>query len=255
MKLAKLVAIVTGGASGLGRAVVENFIRQGAQVGILDLPRSQEDKTVSVLGNNAMFSACDVSDEAQVEKSLLEIQKHYGAIHVAVNCAGIVFGMKTLQKSGPADLKTFRKTIDVNLVGTFNVCRFAAKIMSENNPNEEGERGVIINTSSIAAFEGQIGQVAYTASKGAIAAMTLPMARDLASYGIRVMGIAPGIFDTPMLASLPDPTRQSLSIQIPFPSRFGKTSEYAALVQHIIENPMLNGEVIRIDGALRMGIK
>lgn len=255
MKLAKSIAIVTGGASGLGRAVVENFIRQGVQVGILDLPRSQEDRTISVLGSNAMFSACDVSDENQVEKALLEIQQHYGAIHIAVNCAGVVFGMKTLQKNGPADLKTFRKTIDVNLIGTFNVCRLAAKIMSENTPNEEGERGVLINTSSIAAFDGQMGQVAYAASKGAIAALTLPMARDLAGHGIRVMSIAPGIFDTPMLASLPEAARQSLSTQIPFPSRFGKTSEFASLVQQIVENPMLNGEVIRLDGALRMGMK
>lgn len=255
MQLKDSVALVTGGASGLGRAVAELFLQSGAKVLVLDLPREGNAESVAQLGDKALFAPCDVSDESGVREALQTCKSRFGALNIAVNCAGIAFALKTLQKGQPVDLQSFEMTLKVNLVGSFNVCRLSAALMAENTPNPDGERGVLINTASIAAFDGQMGQTAYAASKGGIVALTLPLARDLASYGIRVATIAPGIFDTPMLAKLPEAARQSLGEQVPFPKRLGKPEEYAALAKHIVENPMLNGEVIRLDGALRMGVK
>jgi NAD(P)-dependent dehydrogenase (short-subunit alcohol dehydrogenase family) len=255
MKLQDSAALITGGASGLGRAVAEAFLAAGAKVTILDLPREENQTSVAQLGAHAQFAGADVSDEASVLKAIEVAVQKFGPLHIAVNCAGIAFALKTLQKGQPVDLQTFEFTLKVNLLGTFNVCRLAAKVMAENQPNADGERGVLINTASIAAFDGQVGQTAYAASKGGIVSLTLPLARDLAAYGIRVMTIAPGIFDTPMLAKLPEPARVSLAEQVPFPKRLGNPAEFAALARHIVENPMLNGEVIRLDGALRMGMK
>lgn len=255
MQLQDKVAVVTGGASGLGRAVVDLFLSSGAKVVVLDLPREENIKSVASLGERALFAPADVSDEVAVTKALEAGKQKFGGIHIAVNCAGIAFALKTLQKGQPVDLASFDMTLRVNLLGTFNVCRLAAKFMAENQPGPDGERGVLINTASIAAYDGQMGQTAYAASKGGIVALTLPMARDLAPYGIRVLTIAPGIFDTPMLAMLPEPARVSLAEQVPFPKRLGNPAEFASLAKHIVENSMLNGEVIRIDGALRMGMK
>jgi len=255
MQLNDHVALVTGGASGLGRAVAEAFLQSGAKVVVVDLAREENAESAAQLGERALFAPADVSDEAAVRQALAATKERFGALHVAVNCAGIAFALKTLQKGRPVDLQTFEFTLKVNLIGTFNVCRLAAALMAENSPNADGERGVLINTASIAAFDGQMGQTAYAASKGGIASLTLPLARDLAAYGIRVATIAPGIFDTPMLAKLPEPARQSLAEQVPFPKRLGNPAEFAALARHIVENPMLNGEVIRLDGALRMGMK
>lgn len=255
MQLKDAVAFITGGGSGLGRAVAEAIVAAGGRVAVLDLPRPENEQAVAQLGPAACFVPGDVTSTEQVVQALEKIRKKFQRLDIAVNCAGIAFAVKTLQKTGPADLETFEKTLRVNLLGTFNVCRLAAAAMAENPPNEDGERGVLINTASIAAFDGQMGQVAYAASKGGIVAMTLPLARDLSRFGIRVVTIAPGIFDTPMLAGLPEPARKSLGEQVPFPSRLGHPAEFAALVRHIVENPMLNGEVIRLDGALRMGIK
>ncbi|HUI26494.1 MAG TPA: SDR family NAD(P)-dependent oxidoreductase, partial [Candidatus Kryptonia bacterium] len=194
----------------------------------------------------------DVTNETEVGNAIAKTVAAFGTVHIAVNCAGVGAAMKTVSKSGPMPLEIFTKVIEINLIGTFNVIRLAAAQMQKNQPNEEGERGVLINTASIAAFDGQIGQAAYSASKGGVVGMTLPIARDLASVGIRCVTIAPGTFDTPMLAMLPEPQRQALGAQIPFPSRLGRPSEYAALARHIIENAVLNGETIRLDGALRM---
>jgi NAD(P)-dependent dehydrogenase (short-subunit alcohol dehydrogenase family) len=201
------------------------------------------------------FVKTDVTDEHSVKNAVDTALKTFGGVQIAVQCAGIAIAEKLLGKNGPHGLASFSKVIGVNLVGTFNVIRLAAEAMARNQPNAVGERGVIVSTASIAAFEGQIGQVAYSASKGGVAAMTLPLARELARSGIRVMAVAPGIFDTPLLAGLPEPARVSLGEQVPFPSRLGKPAEFAALVRHIIENEMLNGEVIRLDGALRMAPK
>jgi len=254
MKIQNSAAVVTGGASGLGLAVVQNLLKAGAKVGIIDLPKEENEKKVRELGENAFFLPADVSQEDKVQSALDAMDKTH-PLRIAVNCAGIAFAIKTLQKDKASDLASFKMTLEVNLVGTFNVCRLAAERMAKNEANADGERGVLINTSSIAAYDGQMGQVAYAASKGGIVAMTLPMARDLAKYGIRVLTIAPGIFDTPLLALLPESARQSLAEQVPFPHRLGLPSEFAALAQHMIENPMLNGEVVRLDGALRMGLK
>ncbi len=255
MKTNQIIALVTGGASGLGAGVAQKLLTDGAKVAILDLNLDGAQKFLAQFPNNCIAIACDVSQEQQVKAAIDQIIQKWQSLHVAVSCAGIAFAIKTLSKNGPHDLECFTKTLQVNLIGTFNVSRLSANAMQQNQPNTLGERGVIINTASVAALEGQMGQVAYSASKGGVVAMTLPMARDLASFGIRVNTIAPGLFDTPLLAKLPEPARNSLAQQIPFPSRFGDPLEYAALVQHIIENPMLNGETIRIDGAIRMGMK
>lgn len=253
MQLKNKGVLVTGGASGLGAACARLLSQAGANVMIADL--NEETGTALAHEIGARFVKTNVTDEADVQAAIKAAIEHSGSLSVTINCAGIGIAEKTTGKRGPHSLASFTKVLQVNLIGTFNVIRLAATVMSENTPNEEGERGVIINTASVAAFDGQIGQAAYSASKGGIVGMTLPIARDLASYGIRVMTIAPGIFDTPLLGSLPEPARISLGQQVPFPSRLGRPDEYAALAKHIIENSMLNGEVIRLDGALRMGPK
>ncbi len=252
MELRTVNAVVTGGASGLGRATAERIVNAGGRVAMLDLPTSKGADVAAALGASATFTPADVTSSEQVAAALAEARRRFGGINVLVNCAGIGPAAKTVGKSGPAKLEDFTRVITVNLIGHFNAIRLAAAIMAQNAPGAEGERGVIVNTASIAAFDGQIGQAAYSASKGGIVSMTLPIARDLAELGIRVCTIAPGIFETPMLGTLPEPVRQSLAKQVPFPQRLGRPEEYAALACHIIENGMLNGETIRLDGAIRM---
>lgn len=253
MEIKNKVAIVTGGGSGLGEATTRAFVARGGNAVILDLGRSKGAEIAKELGDNAIFCEGDVTDDASIEAALDEAVGRFGAVHAAVNCAGIGTAGRTVNKEGePFDLGLFRKTIEVNLIGTFNVIRLAAGRMMKNDPDQNGERGVMINTASVAAFEGQIGQCAYSASKGGVVGMTLPIARDLAQSGIRVMTIAPGLFLTPMLMGLPEPARESLGRQVPFPPRLGDPSEYAMLACSIVENPMLNGETIRLDGAIRM---
>ena len=244
------VALVTGGASGLGRAVVEEVSSKGASVVICDLASSPGESVAQELGDRVRFVATDVTSEEDVQAAI-DAAGELGGLHIAVNCAGVGTPGRVLGRKGPHPLDQFAMVIKVNLIGTFNVLRLAAAKMVEVDP-VDGERGVIVNTASIAAFDGQVGQAAYSASKGGVVGMTLPVARDLADKFIRVATVAPGTFDTPMLAGLPEEARQSLGAQIPHPSRLGHPSEFAALVAHIVENPMLNGEVIRLDGALRM---
>ena len=245
--------LVSGGASGLGRAVVERLLEQGAHVVVADRDVAKGEELVKALqGHPVVFAQTDVTDEASVQKAIeiaLEAKK---GLHVLVNCAGIAVAEKVVGKKGVHGLELFKQVIEVNLVGTFNTLRLAAGAMINNEPGEDGERGVIVNTASVAAFEGQIGQAAYAASKGGVAGLTLPAARDLSRQGVRVVSVAPGLFETPLLASIPEPARQALGESIPFHSRLGHATEYAALVQHIIENRYLNGEVVRLDGALRM---
>src|SRR5215510_1748923 len=252
MELRSVKAVVTGGASGLGRATAERLIAAGAAVALLDRPASAGADAAKAMGQRATFTPADVTSADEVSTALQAAGEQLGGVNVLVNCAGIGTAMKTFGKAGPAKLEEFTRVIQVNLIGTFNCIRLAAALMAKNAPGAEGERGVVINTASVAAFDGQIGQAAYSASKGGIVGMTLPVARDLAELGIRVMTIAPGIFDTPLLATLPDPVRASLGKQVPFPSRLGRPPEFAALALHIIENSMLNGETIRLDGAIRM---
>jgi 3-hydroxyacyl-CoA dehydrogenase / 3-hydroxy-2-methylbutyryl-CoA dehydrogenase len=252
MNLASVNAVVTGGASGLGRATAVRLLASGARVGLLDRPASAGAETARSLGPGAFFAPADVTSADAVEAALDDALKRLGSLNVLVNCAGIGTGAKTLGRKGPGKLEDFTQVIQINLIGTFNCIRLAAAHMAKNEPTPEGERGVVINTASVAAFDGQIGQAAYSASKGGIVGMTLPIARDLAEFGIRVMTIAPGIFDTPLLATLPEPARVSLGKQVPFPARLGRPDEFAALATQIIENVMLNGEVIRLDGAIRM---
>lgn len=252
MDMQKVVAVVTGGSSGLGGATAERIVAAGGKVVIADLNAEVGQAHAAHLGDSARFIRTDVSDEAQVQAALNLAVDTFGTLNTLVSCAGIVIAMRTLGKEGAHPLDMFEKTIRVNLIGTFNSIRLASALMAENEPNDHGERGVIINTASVAAYDGQIGQAAYAASKGGVVGMTLPIARDLSRHGIRVMTIAPGIFDTPMMASLPEPARQSLGQQVPFPSRLGHPNEYAQLVQSIIENPMLNGECIRLDGSIRL---
>lgn len=245
--------LITGGGSGLGAATAELLAESGANVVIVDINRDAGETVAGKIGRRARFIQSDITDSDSVEAAVRTAIETFGGLSGAVNCAGIAIAEKVLGRDGPHDLDRFRRVMEINAVGTFNVVRLAAAAMAQAPPNEEGERGVVINTASVAAFDGQIGQPAYSASKGAVAAMTLPLARELARYGIRVLAIAPGIFDTPMMAGLPEAARKSLEQQVPFPSRLGRPREYAQLVRHIIENPMLNGEVIRLDGALRMG--
>ncbi|MEV7396330.1 3-hydroxyacyl-CoA dehydrogenase [Aeromicrobium sp. NPDC092404] len=244
------VALVTGGASGLGLATVEALLEAGAKVTILDLPGSPGPDVAARLGDAVRFAPADVRDEAAVNEAL-DVATELGDLRVVVNCAGTGDAIKTVGKQGPYPLEKFQRIIEINLIGTFNVLRLAAARVAALEPLGE-ERGVIVNTASIAAFDGQIGQAAYAASKGGVVGMTLPIARDLASLGIRVMTIAPGLFDTPLLASLPEDARASLGKQVPHPSRLGDPAEYGALAAHIVANPMLNGETIRLDGAIRM---
>jgi len=230
------------------------LIESGARVLIADITEAAGRRLATELGSHARFATVDVTDEASVQQGLAAAAE-LGPLRGVVNAAGIAIAEKVLGRNGPHSFDAFMRVVRVNLGGTFNMTRLAAALMSTTEPDPSGERGVIINTASVAAFDGQIGQAAYSASKGAVTAMTLPIARELARYGIRVMAIAPGIFDTPMMASLPADARESLGQQVPFPARLGKPSEYAALVKHIIENEMLNGEVIRLDGAIRMAPK
>jgi NAD(P)-dependent dehydrogenase (short-subunit alcohol dehydrogenase family) len=253
MKIEGIGALVTGGGSGLGEATARLLAEKGAGVAILDLGRSKGAEVAKSIGDGAIFCEADVADEAAVTAALDRAVETFGGLHVAVNCAGIGTAGRTVDKNGkPFELRLFELTLRVNLLGTFNVTRLAAARMMQNDPNEEGERGVVINTASAAAFEGQIGQCAYSASKGGVVGMTLPIARDLATAGIRVNTIAPGLFATPMLMMMSEEARAYLANQIPFPKRLGKPPEFAALACHIVENPMLNGETIRLDGAIRM---
>ena len=255
MRIAEHTFVITGGASGLGAATAQQLVTQGAFVLLLDINQQAVEAEAERLGQRALGIACDICAAEQVQQALDVGVKHFGALHGLINCAGIVGAQRILGRKGPHDLADFARVLDINLVGSFNTLRLVAQVMAENEPNAQGERGVIINTASVAAYDGQLGQAAYAASKGAIVSLTLPAARELASYGIRVMTIAPGVFATAMMAGMSDEVRASLSADVPFPPRLGKPEEYAALAQHIIENCMLNGEVIRLDGALRMGVK
>lgn len=249
MLIADRVFLVTGAASGLGRGVAECLSEKGAKLVLADLdPRGAE--VAALLG--ATFVRTDVADEAEGRRAVEAAVSTHGGLHGLVNCAGIVSGGRVVGRDGPHDLDAFAKTVRVNLIGTFNMIRLAAQAIAGGQPDGEGERGVIVSTASIAAFDGQIGQAAYAASKGGVASLTLPLARELAQHGIRVVAIAPGVFETPMMAGLPDTVREALGRSVPFPARLGRPAEFAALVAHIIGNSMLNGEVIRLDGALRM---
>jgi NAD(P)-dependent dehydrogenase (short-subunit alcohol dehydrogenase family) len=255
MELKNSTVIVTGGASGLGAATVEMIVAAGGNAIVADLKRGEGETLTAKLGKSARFVECDVTKEEHAKATVETALKQFGGLHGLVNCAGIALGEKTVGKDGPHRLDSFARVINVNLVGTFNMIRVAADAMSKQQPNAQGERGVIVNTASVAAFDGQIGQAAYSASKGGIVGMTLPVARDLARSGIRVLTIAPGIFETPMLIGMPQEVQDSLGKQVPFPSRLGKPAEYADLVRCIFGNVMLNGEVIRLDGAIRMSPK
>lgn len=247
--------LVTGAASGLGLATAQMIVARGGQVVLVDIHAAAGQAAASDLGEQARFVAADVCDEVAVQQAIDLAVQHFGGLHGAVNCAGVGPAERVLGRAGVHPLERFNKVVQINLVGTFNVVRLAANAIQQAEPGPDGERGVLINTASVAAFDGQIGQAAYAASKGGIAAMTLPLARELARVGIRVMTIAPGIFETPLLLNLSETVRASLSQQIPFPARLGQPEEFAALAVHIIENQMLNGEVIRLDGAIRMGNK
>lgn len=252
MEIKDSVAMVTGGASGLGEATVRNIVSGGGKAVIIDMDGEKGQDLADQLGDGAIFIRTDVTDEASVHSAIDKTVEAFGTPQILVNCAGIGGSKRVVGKEGPYDLASFARVIQVNLIGTFNVIRLVGSKMFSNTPNKENERGVIINTASVAAFEGQIGQAAYSASKGGIVSMTLPIAREFASRGIRVMAIAPGLFDTPMISRWPEDKRKAFEATIPFPSRFGYSEEYALLVESIIRNPMLNGSTIKIDGAIRM---
>ena len=255
MQLAGRTVLISGGASGLGGATADMVVAAGGHAVIADVNEDAGRAHADHLGVRARFVKTDVTSDADVHRAVAYAVAEFGALDGAVNAAGIAVAERVLGKEGPQPLDHFVRTIQINLVGSFNIIRLAAEAMARNEPNSGGERGVIVNTASVAAFDGQIGQAAYSASKGGIVGMTLPIAREFARMGIRVMTIAPGTFDTPLLAGLPEAARESLAQQVPFPSRLGRPPEYAALVQHIFENEMLNGEVIRLDGAIRMAPK
>lgn len=255
MKPADCIAIVTGGASGLGEACVRDIVAAGGSACIFDLQRDRAEALVSSLGGRVVFAEVDVTNEDSVKGGVEKTAAAFGGVNVVINCAGVGDPGKVLSKKGPLPLVHFQRVVNINLVGTFNVIRCALPLMLNNPPGEDGEKGVIINTASAAAFDGQIGQAAYSASKAGVVGMTLPLARECAEYGVRVVTIAPGLFDTPMLAQLPEPIREALGKSVPFPSRLGNPREYSGLCLHIMENRMLNGEVIRLDGALRMAAK
>jgi len=246
------IALVTGGASGLGDAVARSIVESGGKVAILDLDQDKGRELADQLGSSAVFMKADVTSAESVSESVDAAVKLFGALNVVVNCAGIAPAARVLGKKGPHDLVLFNRVIAVNLVGTFNVIRLAAEKLAANEPGEDNERGVIINTASAAAFEGQIGQAAYSASKGGIVSMTLTIARELATLGIRVVTIAPGIMKTPMMMGMPDNVQESLGKMVPFPQRLGQPEEYASLVRQIVENRLINGTTIRLDGAIRM---
>jgi NAD(P)-dependent dehydrogenase (short-subunit alcohol dehydrogenase family) len=255
MKIPSHSFLISGGGSGLGAACVRWLADRGANVMIADVNPQAGRQLADGLGASVAWCETDVTDAQSVQAAVEATVELFGGFDGVVNCAGIALAERLLGKEGPHALETFSRVIEVNLIGTFNVVRLAAAVIAQQEPGGDGERGVIINTASIAAFDGQIGQAAYASSKGGIASMTLPLARELARFGIRVMTIAPGVFETPLLGKMPEEARESLSAQVPFPSRLGRPDEYAALVQHVIENVMLNGEVIRLDGALRMASK
>ena len=255
MQIQNHTFLVTGAGSGLGGGTADLLAAEGANIILVDVNEEAGVERKDKIGDRAIFVKADVSSESDSAAAVAAAGEHFGALHGVVNCAGIVLGRKTISRRGVHDLESFERVIRINLIGTFNMLRLGAELMANNEPGEDGERGIIINTASVAAYDGQIGQAAYSASKGGIVGMTLPIARDLSSSGIRVMAIAPGIFGTPMVSGMPEEVQDSLAAQIPFPSRLGRPSEYAALVKHIIENVMLNGEVIRLDGAIRMGMR
>lgn len=252
MQLDQVKAVVTGGASGLGFAVAKHLVAHGAQVALLDVNDEKGHAAAAGLGASASYFRTDVTDEAGVAATLKAAQERLGGLNTAINCAGILGAGRVLGKEGPMPLKTFATTVMVNLIGSFNVAKAAADLMQHNVAGEDGERGVIVNTASVAAYEGQIGQAAYSASKGGVVAMTLPMAREFSRIGVRVMTIAPGVFHTPMVDGMPEQVYASLCAQVPYPSRLGKPEEYADTVAFILRNRYLNGETIRIDGAIRL---
>jgi len=255
MQLRGSTFIVTGGASGLGAATARMAVEGGGRVVLADVNDNAGNALAADIGDAARFVHTDVTDEASAEACVQAALDAFGAVHALVNCAGIVHGERVLGKAGPHALSSFVRAVNINLIGTFNLIRIAAQAMTKNAPNGEGERGVIVNTASVAAFDGQIGQAAYSASKAGVVGMTLPIARELARSGIRVMTIAPGIFETPMMASLTADVQDALGKMVPFPPRLGRPAEFASLVREIVGNPMLNGEVIRLDGAIRMAPK
>ncbi|AFT71611.1 NAD dependent epimerase/dehydratase family [Alloalcanivorax dieselolei B5] len=253
MDIKNKVAVVTGGASGLGRATVEALAARGAKVMILDRDAQRGEEAAAAIGASVAFTQTDVTDEASVQAAIDATRDAFGAIHLCVNCAGVGSAMKTVGRDNkPHDLGVFNTVVQINLIGTFNVTRLAAAVMAENEPGEDNERGLIVNTASVAAFDGQVGQVAYSATKGAVVGMTLPIARDLASLGIRCNTIAPGIFNTPLMNAAPDKVKMPLIEMTQFPKRLGHPEEYAAMVCHMVENRFLNGETIRLDGGIRM---
>jgi len=255
MDIKDIVVVVTGGASGLGEACVRVLVKDGAKVSILDFDEERGTKVASDVGDAVIFCRTDVTDENSVQDAIDKTVYDFGSIHVLINCAGVGTPAKVLGKKGPMPIDEFNQVLQINLMGTMNVVRLVAEKMVQNSPNEDGEKGVVINTASTAAFEGQIGQAAYSASKAGVVGMTLPIAREFADYGIRVMTIAPGLFETPMLSGLPEKAKEALNKMMPFPKRLGKPSEFALLVRQIVENPMLNGSIIRLDAALRMAAK
>lgn len=255
MQIKNKVFLVTGAGSGLGAATAKALAEAGAKVLLADLNREAGEKLAAELGASALFVETDVASESSAINAIQTAISTFGGLHGLVNCAGVAPAEKVVGKEGPHRLESFAKVININLVGTFNMIRLAADAMIKGEPDAGGERGIIVNTASVAAYEGQLGQAAYAASKGGIVALTLPVARELARSGIRVMTIAPGIMETPMLMGMPPEVQESLGKMVPFPSRMGKPAEYASLVKHIVENAYLNGEVIRLDGAIRMGIK
>ena len=255
MQVQDSVFVVTGGVSGLGAATARMIVNGGGKVVLADVNQAAGDAVQAELGAGAHFVQTDITSEESAKACINAAVSRFGGLHGLVNCAGIASGERVVGRDRPHQLNTFIQVINVNLIGTFNMIRLAAEVMSKGQPNADGERGVIVNTASVAAFDGQIGQAAYAASKGGVVAMTLPVARELARSGIRVMTIAPGIFETPMLLGLPQEVQDSLGKTVPFPSRLGRPAEYAAMVRHIVENAYLNGEVIRLDGAIRMAAK
>lgn len=255
MQLDQVKALITGGVSGLGLAAARHLVRSGGQVLLLDINDEAGQKAVSELGASARYLATDVTDENAVQTAVAEAVEWMGALNVAVNCAGIIGAGRVLGREAPMALDNFSHVIRVNLVGAFNVCKAAAAAMEHNAPGPDGERGVIVSTASVAAFDGQIGQAAYSASKAGIVGMTLPIAREFTRIGVRVMAVAPGIFHTPMVGGMPEQVQESLAASIPFPKRLGRPEEFAELVGHIVENGYLNGETIRLDGAVRLAPK
>ena len=255
MEIAGKAFVVSGGASGLGEATARLIAQSGGNVIVADTNAEAGNRVAGEIGANAKFVQTDVTDEGQVQAAINAAVESFGALHGAISCAGVGMAMRIVSKMGPHPLDVFKTVIDINLIGTFNMMRFAASVMAQNEPNEGGERGVLINTASVAAYDGQIGQVAYAASKAAIVGMTLPAARDLSKLGIRCVTIAPGLFDTPLMAMLPEEAKKSLGDSVPFPNRLGQPAEFAQLAKQIIKLPMLNGETIRLDGALRMAPK